>query len=71
LSIQGQVESAFTYFATKIDDALLPYTWYKEHVLVGARELNLPTEYIGRIELLAALQDPEFKREVEQLAIYR
>ena len=34
---------ALTYYATRIDETLLPYAWYKHHVLAGAREMALPS----------------------------
>lgn len=29
--------TAFTYFATHVDDSLKPFHWYKQHVLIGAQ----------------------------------
>ncbi|MGR7921394.1 hypothetical protein ACU6RQ_09845 [Zobellella denitrificans] len=37
---QGSLISLM-YFATRVNPALKPYRWYKEHVLVGAR-VNWP-----------------------------
>ena len=34
----------------KIDTALRPFDWYKEHVLRGAREHGLPAAYVAGIE---------------------
>ena len=45
---QGETIEAFTYFALKIDDSLKPYTWYLNHVLIGARESQLPENYIQK-----------------------
>ncbi len=67
---EGNVEKAVTYYATKLDELLLPYTWYKEHVLAGAREANLPSEYIAGIEAVEAVRDPDRKREAEQHSIH-
>lgn len=69
-SAEGKIITAVTYLATRIEKSLLPYTWYKKHVLVGAREANLPSEYIAGIEAIDALKDPDQKREVEQYAIH-
>lgn len=66
----GNIEKSVTYYAMKIDDSLTPYTWYKEHVLIGAREAKLPMEYISRIEAIIATEDPDTIREAEQRAIY-
>ena len=35
---------AVTYHATEIDCTLKPYTWYRKHVLVGAKEVCLPPD---------------------------
>ena len=66
----GEIICAVTYYATKIDPKLKPYTWYKEHVLTGATEAKLPASYIARIKDVEAHKDPDKKRETEQLAIY-
>jgi gamma-glutamylcyclotransferase len=52
------VLQAHTYSATIKDAALAPFHWYKQHVLDGAREWNLPAEYVRLIEQIAALDDP-------------
>lgn len=45
------VRRALTYTARpdKIDPALRPLGWYKEHVLHGAHEHGLPDDYVVRI----------------------
>ncbi len=58
------------YAATKVDSALRPYHWYKEHVLIGASENRLPSEYIARIETVEAMDDPDTSRTELELAIY-
>jgi hypothetical protein len=50
----GPVE-ALTYVATNKQPELLPFHWYKRHVLVGTREANLPAEYIRAIESTASV----------------
>ena len=42
-----------------IDDLLTPYTWYKDFVVGGARQHELPEEYINRLETIEALVDPD------------
>ncbi len=49
-----------------IDNALLPYDWYKELVLIGARFHGFPDEYLKRIESIQALRDPDPGRRVER-----
>lgn len=70
LSQTGDVIKAATYRATRIDPTLCPYTWYKRHVLEGAISAELPTEYIQKIESVAANKDPDTNREAIELAIY-
>ena len=36
---------------------LKPYTWYKKHVLVGAKEARLPPVYIKIIEEIKAKEE--------------
>jgi hypothetical protein len=67
----GQPEQCFCYFATHTDNSLAPYTWYKRHVLVGAREAALPPAYIGKIARVQALRDPDGERDKTQLAIHQ
>jgi hypothetical protein len=56
--------------AVETDAALNPYSWYKEHVLRGARENNLPHDYISIIEKIESLPDPDMDRHERELAIY-
>lgn len=56
-----------TYIAAEshVDEALVPYDWYREMVLLGCRELALPQDYVARIERVAATPDPEPQRHEE------
>ena len=42
---------AETYVATTVDPGLLPYSWYKQHVLRGAIAGDLPAAYIAILEV--------------------
>ncbi len=66
----GNGISAFTYYATITDPELQPFTWYKRHVIEGAREADLPSAYIKTIENVAATEDDDKQRETQELAIY-
>ena len=66
----GSIVSAFTYYATDIDAGLLPYCWYLEHVLRGAREHALPEKYIQLIEGVKFIPDPDLSRRKMELSIY-
>ena len=50
---------ALTYRAkaNKIDPALRPYAWYKDHVLRGAHEHGLPRDYVAALEGIQTLED--------------
>lgn len=56
-SVRG-VHSAHTYLATVKNPTLAPFHWYKRHVLDGAREWNLPADYVRMIEQIASVDDP-------------
>ena len=66
----GDRIEASTYNAVETDAALNPYSWYKEHVLRGARENNLPHDYISIIEKIQSSPDPDMDRHEKELAIY-
>lgn len=46
----GPSEQALIYVATNIDTSLLPYSWYLKHVIVGAKETELPTECLDNLK---------------------
>ena len=69
----GCTVCAMTYYVedpTRTNPKLKPYTWYKRHVLVGAKEACLPPDYVENIEKIEAITDPCKKREEEELGIY-
>jgi hypothetical protein len=60
-----------TYIAdpTAIDDGLKPYSWYKEFVLAGADEHQLPPEYVdSHIRAVPTIADPDRTRERKRRA---
>lgn len=61
---------AWMYYATRINNALKPFHWYKDHVLIGARENGLPAEYIAQIEAVESIDDPKPERHGRELSIY-
>ena len=63
--------SAFTYYATKIKHDLKPFHWYKHHVVFGARENNLPSEYVDQIISVESIEDPDDARALRELSIYK
>ena len=54
----------FTYSATAshIDDALLPFAWYRQLVVAGCRYHGFPRAYVARIGRLPAREDPDRER---------
>jgi len=61
---------AWVYYATQINDSLKPFHWYKDHVLIGARENGLPADYIAKIEAVESIDDPKPDRHGRELSIY-
>lgn len=66
----GWRERALIYLGTNLDSTVRPYPWYREHVLRGARENNLPTEYIDTILAVECMEDPDPQRAERELSIY-
>ena len=66
----GENVAAFTYYAIKINDALKPYTWYLQHVVIGAKESNCPSSYVSRIQAIESVEDRNRQREMKELAIH-
>tara|TARA_R110002073_G_scaffold44540_1_gene123402 strand:+ start:9674 stop:10168 length:495 start_codon:yes stop_codon:yes gene_type:complete len=67
----GSWITATTYVATEISDNLKPYSWYLKHVLVGAREASLPSDYIRlKITSVEAVEDSDKERDSKQRAIH-
>lgn len=48
-----------------IDDTLIPYDWYKELVLAGARALQFPEEYVNGIHTIDTWRDPDPERRAQ------
>jgi len=67
----GSRLAVFTYLATHIDGRLLPFDWYREHVLAGAREWGLPQAYTDGIAAIPAVADPDSERAAREWALHR
>lgn len=70
LKINDKTLDAFTYYATNIDHFLKPYKWYKQHVLTGAIENEMPEYYIQKIKDFEAVSDTDLERRTRELLIY-
>jgi hypothetical protein len=66
---KGRRRKVLTYLASAdyIDDSLKPYSWYKDFVLAGSREHDLPPEYIAQyIQSVEAIEDSDKTRDRKQ-----
>ena len=54
--------------APYIDDFLVPYDWYRELVLLGARNHGFPKSYVNEIESVATRRDPDRHRSAKRWA---
>jgi len=70
IAATDQLVTAHTYLATITDPGLKPLDWYKEHVLRGAIEHDLPSQYIEYIERIEALVDVNSERAARQRSLY-
>ncbi len=61
----GSTERASMYIASTnaIDNALFPFRWYKDFVVKGAMQHQLPEEYVQAIAALPAMEDPDVNRQ--------
>lgn len=67
LERNGRAYSCFSYVATRdaLDRSLLPYDWYKQLVIAGARHYSFPEEYIEHIRRVPETKDENLKRVAE------
>src|ERR1700730_3108634 len=56
--------SAASYITNpaNINSQLCPYTWYRDLVVAGARQHNLPAAYIGQLIAVVAVLDLDIER---------
>lgn len=67
----GHSKVAYLYYATNINNALLPFSWYVHHVLSGALDAGLPNNYIKQIAAIVTTEDSDQKRDILERSIYR
>ena len=68
---KGRRRKVLSYFASPdaIDASVKPYTWYKDHVLAGAKEHNVPPDYVAQyIDAVEAVEDPDRERDKKERA---
>lgn len=66
---KGELE-AITYYATKTDSSLKPYSWYLNHVVIGAKEVKVPASYLSMIESTESIDDLNKERDSKQREMY-
>ena len=66
----GEVFEALIYCAIRIDPSLKPFSWYLNHVIVGAKETALSVDYLAIIESVECIEDPNKEREEKERAMY-
>lgn len=69
LAGDGQFEVQ-AYVGKITTTGMRPYTWYKHHVLAGAREHGLPAAYIRAIERIEAQDDPDPERHAREMVLH-
>lgn len=69
-SSHGRTIEAELYYATDIDTSLLPYHWYKHHVIKGAIEHDLPADYLAQLNRIQSVDDTDSERHKAQMQIY-
>lgn len=69
LASDGQFEVQ-AYVGKITSMGMRPYTWYKHHVLAGAREHGLPAAYVRALERIEARIDPDTERHAREMVIY-
>lgn len=68
---ENREHRVFTYVADAayIEPDLPPYSWYTRFVIEGAKQHELPPDYIAKIEAVPDAEDPDKKRDAENRAI--
>jgi gamma-glutamylcyclotransferase len=69
-TLNGKSYASFTYVADSnyVDESLLPYDWYKQFVIEGARYHSMSKEYIAWLDSFTSVADPDNERNSENLA---
>jgi len=66
----GTYVNALIYVATSINKSLQPYSWYLNHVIIGAIETGLPENYISGLKQISSIDDPDLSRDLIEQQIY-
>jgi gamma-glutamylcyclotransferase (GGCT)/AIG2-like uncharacterized protein YtfP len=71
LDSENNPHQAQVYIADEsaINEDLLPYDWYKEYIVSGAKENDLPQEYIEKLEAINFIEDTDTERCNKNLGV--
>ena len=59
----GEPVTAHTYVARRVTTDPVPYEWYKQLIIAGAREHDLPKDYVAYLDSLASKLAPGRKTD--------
>jgi hypothetical protein len=65
----GRRTEALAYFALQVDPAAVPYDWYKNLVVAGAREHGLEPAYQAALLAAASKPDPDQERAMRHFRL--
>jgi len=68
---QAETFEALIYCGLSIDSTKKPYSWYVNHVLVGAQQNNLPEHYIEKIKTIEYIKDQDHSRALNEYSIHQ
>ena len=73
VSVDGRELHPFLYVAdaSHVHEGLLPYDWYRDQVVHGAREHGLPSAYVRDQLDVPAARDPDEARSRHERAVLR
>ncbi|MEA5443932.1 gamma-glutamylcyclotransferase family protein [Cyanobium gracile] len=60
---------ATAYVATKVDERISPFTWYRALVVAGAVEHGLPIAYVDGLRAIDAKLDVDAQRHAQHMAL--
>ncbi|MCT3944942.1 gamma-glutamylcyclotransferase [Elizabethkingia anophelis] len=71
LDSENNPHEAQVYIADEstVNEELLPYDWYKEYIVSGAKENDLPQEYIEKLEAINFIEDTNTERRNKNLGV--
>ena len=67
--VDSKTVNAWLYIATNKDPSAVPYHWYKDLVVHGARRHQLPEDYVAVLEAIVSKSDPDAERAARNARI--